>query len=176
MTSSADFSDAANVHPPYVAVCGGSVYEETASGLATDVGVALAREGAIVLCGGGGGVMEAVCEGVRSEGGLTVAFLPGDQRDGANPFVDVALPTALGEMRNMLLVRASDVVIAIDGEFGTLSEIGFALRLDIPVVGLDTWELRKNGRVSDAIVTASSAEQAVGIALDLARGSSVIRS
>lgn len=163
------------MHPPYVAVCGGSAYEENAAGLARDVGVALAREGAIVLCGGGGGVMEAVCEGVRSEGGLAIGFLPGDRRDAANAFVDVALPTGFGEMRNMLLVRASDVVIAIEGEFGTLSEIGFALRLGIPVVGLDTWELRKSGRASDAIVTASSAQQAVDTALDLARGSSALR-
>lgn len=116
--------------------------------------------------------MEAVCEGARSEGGLSVGFLPGETREDANPYVDVALPTGVGEMRNMLLVRASDVVIAISGEFGTLSEIAFALRLGIPVVGVDTWELQKKGRVSDAIVGASSAEEAVDRALALARSSS----
>lgn len=121
-----------------------------------------------MLCGGGTGVMEAVCEGVRSEGGLSVGFLPGEDRATANPYVDIALPTGLGEMRNMLLVRASDVVIAVSGEFGTLSEIAFALRLGIPVVGLDTWELRKKGQPSDAIVAASSPAEAVRVALDLA--------
>lgn len=169
MTSSADcFDGTRSDHPPYVAVCGGSAYEEEASRVAREVGVALARQGATVLCGGGGGVMEAVCEGVRSEGGLSVGFLPGDTRDTANPYVDVALPTGVGEMRNMLLVRASDVVIAISGEFGTLSEIAFALRLDIPVVGLDTWELQKRGELNEAIVPAGSPDEAVRLALELA--------
>lgn len=171
MTSSAaSSSEELFQHPPYVAVCGGSLFEEEPSRLARQVGVALAREGAIVLCGGGGGVMESVCEGVRSEGGMAVGFLPGDSRDAANPYVDVALPTGVGEMRNMLLVRASDVVIAISGEFGTLSEIAFALRLEIPVVGLGTWELQKKGEPSDAIVPASSADEAVRLALELAQG------
>jgi uncharacterized protein (TIGR00725 family) len=154
--------------PPYVAVCGGSVFEEEAAQLAREVGAALAREGAIVMCGGGGGVMEAVCEGARSEAGMTIGFLPGDKRDEANGFVDIAIPTGLGEMRNMLLVRASDVVIAISGEFGTLSEVAYALRLGIPVVGLNTWELRKNGERSTAIINATSAGEAVNAALGLA--------
>lgn len=156
-------------HPPYVAVCGGSAFDEEAARVARAVGSGLAREGAIVVCGGGSGVMEAVCEGARAEGGLSVGFLPGDDRSEANPFVDVALPSGIGEMRNMLLVRASDVVIAISGEFGTLSEVAYALRLGIPVVGLDTWELRKRGEVSRAITTADSPEEAVRVALRLAR-------
>lgn len=164
MTSSAGSSS----HPPYVAVCGGSVFDDDSAAVARAVGAALAREGATVVCGGGGGVMEAVCEGVRSEGGLSIGILPGEDRDAANPYVDIALPTGMGEMRNMLLVRASDVVIAISGEFGTLSEIGYALRVGIPVVGLDTWQLHKHGAASDAIVEAGSAEEAVQIALRLA--------
>ena len=135
---------------------------------AREVGAALAREGAIVMCGGGGGVMEAVCEGARSEGGMTIGFLPGDDRAEANEFVDIALPTGMGEMRNMLLVRASDVVVAISGEFGTLSEVAYALRLGIPVVGLDTWELRKRGAISEAITNVTTPEEAVRIALELA--------
>ena len=168
MTSSAGSSN----HPPYVAVCGGGVFDEDSAAAARAVGAALAREGATVLCGGGGGVMEAVCEGVRAEGGLSIGILPGDDRDSANPYVDIALPTGMGEMRNMLLVRASDVVIAISGEFGTLSEIGFALRVGIPVVGLDTWQLHKRGVASDAIVETSSPEEAVRVALELAAGKS----
>lgn len=155
--------------PPYVAVCGGGTFEQEGAAHAREVGAALAREGAIVMCGGGGGVMEAVCEGARSELGMTIGFLPGDDRSQANGFVDIALPTGMGEMRNMLLVRASDVVIAISGEFGTLSEVAYALRLGIPVVGLNTWELRKRGEVSKAITTADSPEEAVRIALQLAR-------
>ncbi len=112
--------------------------------------------------------MEAVCEGARSEGGMTIGFLPGDDRAYANEFVDIAQPTGMGEMRNMLLVRASDVVIAISGEFGTLSEVAYALRLGIPVVGLDTWELRKRGETSTAITNVTSPEEAVRTALKLA--------
>lgn len=111
--------------------------------------------------------MEAVCEGAHAEGGMTIGFLPGNDRSYANEFVDIALPTGMGEMRNMLLVRASDVVIAIAGEFGTLSEIAYALRLGIPVVGLDTWELRKAGQISEAIVNVTSPDEAVRTALAL---------
>lgn len=113
------------------------------------------------MCGGLGGVMEAVCRGVRAEGGLSVGLLPDSDRAAANAFVDVALPTGLGEMRNMLLVRASDLVIAISGEFGTLSEVAFALRLGIPVVGIDTWELTRKGTRDTSIVRASDANDAV---------------
>ena len=120
------------------------------------------------MCGGGGGVMEAVCRGARSEGGMTVGFLPGDHRSESNDFVDVALPTGMGEMRNMLLVRASDVVIAIAGEFGTLSEVAFALRLGIPVVGLDTWELSRKGQPDNSIVRATDPMDAAERALQLA--------
>ncbi len=156
--------------PSYVAVCGGSVFEEEAARHAREVGAALAREGAIVMCGGGGGVMEAVCEGAHSEGGMTIGFLPGDDRADANQYVDVSIPTGLGEMRNMLLVRASDVVIAISGEFGTLSEVAYALRLGIPVVGLNTWELHKAGKISEAITNVSTPEEAARTALNLAVG------
>lgn len=147
-------------HPPYVAVCGGGVYEEAAAATAEALGVELARRGAIVVCGGLGGVMEAVCRGVRSEGGLSVGFLPGTERAEANDFVDIALPTGVGEMRNMLLVRASDAVIAISGEFGTLSEVAFALRLGIPVVGIDTWEVTNKTRRDDPIIRAQDAPDA----------------
>lgn len=151
-----------------MAVCGGSVFEQEASDAAEAVGAELARRGGVVMCGGGGGVMEAVCKGARSEGGMTVGFLPGDLRSEANEYVDVALPTGMGEMRNMLLVRASDVVIAIAGEFGTLSEVAFALRLGIPVVGLDTWELVRKGQPDTSIARATDPADAVEKALQLA--------
>lgn len=109
--------------------------------------------------------MEAACKGAKTRGGRTVAFLPRTDRTEANPYVDVALPTGMGEMRNMLIVRAADVVIAVGGEFGTLSEISFALKIGTPVVGIGTWELSKAGVASDAITTATSAAEAVTLAL-----------
>lgn len=154
-------------HPPYVAVCGGGALDDTASAIAHEVGAGLARGGAVVVCGGLGGVMEAVCRGARSEGGLSVGFLPGTDRTDANPYVDVVLPTGIGEMRNTLIVRASDVVIAIAGEFGTLSEVAFALRLGIPVIGLDTWELGNRRQSGDPIIRAQDAADAVGKAFAL---------
>ena len=99
---------------------------------------------------------------------MTVGFLPGTDRAEANAYVDVALPTGMGEMRNMLLVRASDAVIAIAGEFGTLSELAFALRIGTPVVGLDTWELAKKGVADSSIVRAADPADAVDKALELA--------
>ena len=102
---------------------------------------------------------------------MTVGFLPGELRSEANEYVDVALPTGMGEMRNMLLVRASDAVIAIAGEFGTLSEVAFALRLGIPVVGLDTWELVRKGHPDTSIVRATDPADAVERALRLAASS-----
>ena len=152
----------------YVAVVGGGSPDADAASVAREVGAALAKSDATVVCGGLGGVMEAVCEGAKAAGGRTVAFLPGTQRAEANRFVDVALPTGMGEMRNMLVVRAADAVIAIDGEFGTLSEIAFALRIGKPVVGIATWGLVKEGRASDAVVVATTPAEAVERALALA--------
>jgi uncharacterized protein (TIGR00725 family) len=108
---------------------------------AFQVGALIARGGAILVCGGGGGAMEAACRGARSAGGTTVGILPGATREDANPFVDVAIPTGMGEARNALVVRASDAVIAVGGGVGTLSEIGLALKMGRPVIGLGTWEL-----------------------------------
>lgn len=109
--------------------------------------------------------MEAACRGARSQGGLTIGILPGDDRDEANDYVDVAIPTGMGEMRNALIVRAVDAVIAVSGEFGTLSEIALALKLGKRVVGVSTWDLSREGKVSDAIVRADSAPEAVRLAL-----------
>lgn len=107
---------------------------------AEEAGAAVAEAGAGLVCGGLGGVMEAACRGARSRGGLTVGLLPGSDRDAANGWVVVALPTGLGEARNALVVRAADAVVAIGGGWGTLSEIALALKTGVPVVGLWTWE------------------------------------
>ncbi|MCU1450543.1 MAG: hypothetical protein JWP02_2713 [Acidimicrobiales bacterium] len=112
--------------------------------------------------------MEAACRGAKAEGGTTVGILPGDDRSAGNDFLDVALATGLGEVRNTIVVRAADVLIAVAGEFGTLSEIAFALRTGTPVVGLATWELAKDGRPVEAIVRTHTAADAVEAALALA--------
>lgn len=110
-------------------------------------------------------MMEAACRGARHAGGTTVALLPSVEKRDANEYVDVAIATGMGEMRNVLIVRAADVVIAIDGEFGTLSEVAFALKTRTPVIGLGTWELVKQGQSVDAIKRASSPSEAVDLAL-----------
>jgi uncharacterized protein (TIGR00725 family) len=113
----------------------------------------------VLVCGGLGGAMEAACEGAKAAGGTTVGILPGADRGAANPFVDIAVPTGLGEARNALVVRAADVLIAVGGGYGTLSEVALALRAGKPVIGLDTWGI-------DGVRVASSPEEAVTAAFD----------
>ncbi len=145
---------------PYVAVVGpGSATAEEERSAET-VGHGLAAAGAVVLTGGLGGVMEAACRGALQAGGTTVALLPGTDRDAANRWVTIALPTGLGELRNGLLVRAADVVVAVGGAFGTLSEVALALKTEVPVVGLGTWEI-------EGVLRVGSAAEAVERALEL---------
>src|SRR4051812_14436496 len=113
---------------PYVAVVGSGDAPREETAIAERVGRALADAGAVVVCGGLGGVMEGACRGAKAGGGTTVGMLPGDSRTSANEFVDVAIATGLGEARNALVVRAADVLIAVGGSWGTLSEIALALR------------------------------------------------
>jgi hypothetical protein len=153
--------------PPYIAVVGAGEQDDESAGIATAVGRAIALRGAVLVCGGLGGVMEAACRGAKAEGGTTVGILPGDDRRHGNAYLDIAIPTGLGETRNALVVRAADAVIAVAGEFGTLSEIAFALKIGTPVVGIATWELAKKGRRVAAFVTAESADEAVEKAFEL---------
>ena len=129
------------------------------------VGRALAERGAVVVCGGRGGVMEAACRGAKEGGGTTVGILPGHDRADANPYLGVAVPTGLGEARNALVVRAADALIAVGGAWGTLSEIALAKRAGKRVVGIGTWELALGGRPVDGIVAATDPEEAVELAL-----------
>jgi uncharacterized protein (TIGR00725 family) len=133
---------------PYVAVIGPGRASPEELQLAEEVGARLADLGAVVLTGGLGGVMEAASRGARSRGGRTVGILPGEDRDAANGWVEIAVATGLGELRNGLLVRAVDAVVAIGGGHGTLSEIGLALRTGRPVVGLGTWDVHGVEHVS----------------------------
>ena len=154
--------------PVYVSVIGPGDADPDALDAAEQVGRALAQHGAVLVCGGRGGVMEAACRGARAGGGTTVGILPDPDRSHANAYLDVALPTGMGELRNGLVARAGDAVIAVGGEFGTLSEIAFALKLGRPVVGLRTWELARAGQRVDAIVAVSTPAEAVSRALELA--------
>jgi uncharacterized protein (TIGR00725 family) len=126
------------------------------------VGRELAERGAVVVSGGLGGVMAAASKGATEAGGTAVGILPGSDREAANPWVGVAIPTGLGELRNGLVVRAADAVIAIGGAYGTLSEIALALKAGTPVTGLNTWDV-------DGVEVVDSPQQAVRHALVKAR-------
>lgn len=154
---------------PHVAVVGSGRATATERLLAEQVGRALAESGAVVVCGGLGGVMEAACRGAKAGGGLTVGILPGSDRADANDHVDVAVPTGLGEARNALVVRAADALVAVGGEFGTLSEIALALQAGIPVVGLGTWELARRGTPDDSVTRLDDPADAAHLALGLAQ-------
>jgi uncharacterized protein (TIGR00725 family) len=151
--------------PPYVAVVGAGRASAQQESEAERVGRALAEAGAVLVCGGLGGVMEAACRGAKAAAGTTIGILPGSSRADANPHVDIAISTGLGEMRNGLIVRAVDALIAVGGEFGTLSEIALALKADKPVIGLGSWELARAGEPVDTIAVAASPEDAVTRAL-----------
>jgi uncharacterized protein (TIGR00725 family) len=133
---------------PYVAVVGPGDASSQELHTAEEVGAGLATAGAVVITGGLGGVMEAASRGARSRRGRTVGILPGADRDAANGWVDIALATGLGELRNGLIVRAADVVVAVGGGHGTLSEIALALKLGRPVVGVGTWDVHGVEHVS----------------------------
>jgi len=111
--------------------------------------------------------MEAAARGAAGAGGTVLGILPGGNRSGANPYLTLSIPTGMGEARNTLIVRCSDALIAVAGEFGTLSEIAFALKTGVPVVGLGTWELSKAGRSVEAFPRLSSPKEAVDEALRL---------
>jgi uncharacterized protein (TIGR00725 family) len=153
----------------YVGVAGSSQPDAGLVDQAERLGRRLAEAGAVVVCGGGPGVMEAVCRGARSAGGVTVGLLPGEDRGDGNPHLSISVPTGLGQGRNLLLVRSSDALVAVGGGFGTLSEIGLALRTGTPVVGLATWSLQLDGRPVDAFPVADDADTAARLALEAAR-------
>jgi uncharacterized protein (TIGR00725 family) len=138
----------------YVAVVGPGDASPAEVEAAEAIGRGIAQAGDALVCGGLGGVMAAACRGAASAGGLTIGILPGSDRAAANEWVRVALPTGLGELRNGLVVRAADVVVAVGGAYGTLSEVALALKTGVRVVGLGTWEI-------DGIEVVDSAESAL---------------
>ena len=135
--------------------------------LAESIGELLAQQGATIVCGGLGGVMEAVCRGAKSKGGLTVGILPGGDSSMANHWIDIPMVTGIGEARNVAVVKSAQAVIAIGGGYGTLSEIAYALKSGIPVIGLNTWSLSRNGREDDSLIKVNSVTEAVDRAISL---------
>jgi uncharacterized protein (TIGR00725 family) len=138
-----------------IGVIGSSACSEEVLAVAEQVGRAIAKRNAVLVCGGLGGVMEAAARGARQAGGITVGIIPGTRGAEANPFIDIPIVTGIGIARNSVVVRSSEVIIALHGGYGTLSEIAYALQLKVPVVGLHTWE------VSPEITKALDPEDAV---------------
>jgi uncharacterized protein (TIGR00725 family) len=150
-----------------IAVIGSGQATKVEAELAEAVGQEIAKRGAILVCGGLGGVMEAACKGAASVGGTTIGILPGDSRSAANPYVQIPIVTGMWQARNVIVVKSAQAVIAVGGAYGTLSEIGHALQNHIPVIGLQTWQLVKDGDVDPSIIMADSPAKAVDIALSL---------
>jgi uncharacterized protein (TIGR00725 family) len=121
---------------------------------AETVGRLIAKKGALLVCGGLGGVMEAAAKGAKAEGGTTVGILPQTEKESSNPYIDIPVATGFGEGRNVVIVRTADALIAVGGEYGTLSEIAFALKMGKTVVGLNTWDIK-------GVIKAANEEEAV---------------
>jgi uncharacterized protein (TIGR00725 family) len=149
-----------------VGVIGSTKAEPDLLRLAEEVGAEIAKRGAAVVCGGLSGVMEAVCKGARREGGLTIGMLPSDEKSDANSYVQIPIVTGMGMGRNVMLVKTADVLIAVGGEFGTLSEIAHALNIGKKVIGLRTWNLEKaRDRAIPNLIAAGDPKEAVEIAM-----------
>jgi uncharacterized protein (TIGR00725 family) len=141
---------------PYVAVIGASNATEWELDTAEHVGRLLAEAGCVLVCGGLGGVMNAAARGCKAAGGTSVGILSGDDRELASPHLTLVVATGFGEARNAVVARSADAVVAVGGEFGTLSEIALALKMGKPVIGLGTWEIGRDDLDHDPIVRAES--------------------
>jgi uncharacterized protein (TIGR00725 family) len=145
---------------PLIAVIGGRRTEKSLLKQAEEVGRLIAQRGATLVCGGLTGVMEAASKGAKAEGGLTVGILPQNDSKEANQYIDIPIPTGLGIGRNVIIARAADALIAVGGEYGTLSEIAFALQMGKPVIGIKSWDIK-------GVVSADNAVEAVNRAFEL---------
>lgn len=152
-----------------IGVIGGEDCDDAALRDAEQVGRELALRGHVLVCGGRGGVMEAACKGARAEGGHTIGLLPGEDRSQANAYVEFPIVTGVGRARNLAIVLTSDALIAIDGAYGTLSEIAFAHQYGKPVVGLRTWTLSLAGVEDQTMLRASTPVEAVEMAVQAAQ-------
>ena len=154
----------------HIGVMGPGRMDAAGAAMAEEVGRLIAESGATLVCGGLGGAMEAASRGAHNAGGLVVGILPGFSADDANPYVDVPVVTGMSHARNSINIWTSDAVIAVQGSYGTLSEIALALKIGKPVVGLKTWDLRAAGCADQHFHTADTPAEAVATALRLASG------
>lgn len=138
-----------------IGVIGGRDVSTEIIKIAESIGQLIAERNAILICGGLGGVMEAACRGAKTVGGITVGILPVASKEEANPHVDIVIPTGMGVARNAVVIHSSDGVIAVDGSYGTLSEIAFALQCRVPLVVLKSWE------IDSSVISAEDPEEAV---------------
>lgn len=151
----------------YISVIGESQATKINYMMAQEVGRLIAKAGAVLVCGGKEGVMEAAARGARGAGGMTIGILPGSDRNEANRYIDIPIVTGIGYARNKIVVKTGQAVIAIGGSYGTLSEIGFALVYGIPVIGINTWQISKRGRAEPSIISVRTPEEAVNTAVGL---------
>jgi len=156
--------------PVQISVIGSAAAEDEVLAHAEAVGRGIAGAGAVLVCGGGGGVMEAASRGASEAGGVVIGILPDSSPGDGNEHLTHAIATGIGHARNLAVVASGDAVIAVGGEWGTLSEIALARRLERPVVGLDTWTLRHRAGTDLGITEAGSAEDAVRAALSSISG------
>jgi len=152
----------------YIGVIGESLSTEKTEQIAERVGRLIAEGGAVLVCGGTGGIMEAASRGASLAKGVVLGILPGLSRQEGNPYLTFSIVTGMGDGRNILLVRSCDAIIAIGGRYGTLSEIAFAHKLDIPVVGINTWRLMRKEAIDRKIIEATDENEAVAKALEIA--------
>jgi uncharacterized protein (TIGR00725 family) len=143
-----------------IGVIGAGKDDAALTGIAEEVGRLIAARGALLVCGGLGGVMEAAARGAKAAGGTTIGILPQATKEMANQYIDVPVATGFGEGRNVVIIRTADALIAIGGEYGTLSELAFALKMGKPVVGVNTWNIK-------GIIKADTPEAAVNSAFGL---------
>lgn len=149
-----------------IAVVGGNVCPPGIAELAQEVGRQIATAGHTLICGGMGGVMEEACKGAKSAKGITIGVLPGGDFRDANPYVDIPIVTGMGYARNIIIARTAAAIIAVDGEYGTLSEIAHGLGFGVPVIGLKTWILQRgDGTVDPGILVAGTPKEAVEMAV-----------
>ena len=141
-----------------IGVIGGARPDIASREAASKVGELIAKAGAVLVCGGLGGVMEAAAHGAKGAGGLTIGILPGGAPSEANPSIDIPVATGIGYARNAMVALNADALIAIDGEYGTLSEIAYGVIYGKPVIGLGTWDIR-------GVIQAQTPEEAVRLAL-----------
>jgi uncharacterized protein (TIGR00725 family) len=153
----------------YIGVIGGQLCTDEEERTAYEVGQLLAKRGAVTVCGGLGGVMEAVCKGAKESGGVTIGILPGPFRGDANPYVDYPVATDMGQARNAIIARTADAMIAIGGEYGTLSEIAMALKMGKKVVAISSWGISSKGAQDEKIIRAESPGDAVEAVMGKAR-------